>query len=378
MGSSRHYVHGLADDEVAAYWPALTAAEVDALLARFPRLAGPTRVAWHSPRPLSAAALVATAGGRVFVKRHHLDVRTPAALAEEHALIAYLRAHGAPIPEVLADREGQTAIRSGHWVYEVHAEASGVDLYRDTPSWTPLADLARAHTAGRMLARLHAAAANYAAPQRSTWILVTRDDLLVATDFTATLAAQLPRRPALAAYLAARPRPWRVELAPIAARQRVIAPRLRALRRLWTHNDWHASNLCWASPEPRAEVAAILDFGLASPTFALFDLATAIERNAIAWLHLECGAGAVFPDTALALIAGYAEQAPLSGADRALVAELLPLVHVGYALSETEYFFGVTQSQADADVAFDTFLRGHFRWFGTDPGRSLLAAIRDA
>ena len=104
------------------------------------------------------------------------------------------------------------------WVYEVHAKAAGADPYRDTPSWTPLADLAQARTAGRALARLHGAAAGYAAPQRTTWILVTRDDLLVATDFIATLEAQLPQRPALAAYLASRTRPWQEELAPIAAR----------------------------------------------------------------------------------------------------------------------------------------------------------------
>ena len=52
---------------------------------------------------------------------------------------------------------------------------------------------------------------------------------------------------------------------------------------LWTHNDWHASNLLWSSREPHAEVASILDFGLSDRTSAVYDLATAIERNTIPW-----------------------------------------------------------------------------------------------
>ena len=62
---------------------------------------------------------------------------------------------------------------------------------------------------------------------------------------------------------------------------------------------------------------------------------------------------------------------------RKWVAYLLPLVHVDFALSEVEYFHAITQSRANADVAYDTFLRGHAAWFGTRQGQSLLQAIRN-
>ena len=57
-----------ADDLVAADWPPITLAEVS----RCSRRSGSTAVAvtWQSPRPLSAAALVAAGDRTVFVKRH--------------------------------------------------------------------------------------------------------------------------------------------------------------------------------------------------------------------------------------------------------------------------------------------------------------------
>jgi hypothetical protein len=114
------------------------------------------------------------------------------------------------------------------------------------------------------------------------------------------------------------------------------------------------------------------------PTFALFDLATAIERNAIAWLALDTGDAAMHrhrprADRRLpsATRAGCRE-------DVHLLADLLPLVHVDFALSEVEYFHAITHSRTSADVAYDTFLIGHAAWFGTPPGQALLQAIRDS
>jgi Ser/Thr protein kinase RdoA (MazF antagonist) len=374
MSASNHRSHGWNDDDATPDWPPLETAEVEALLSGFAALRGPSRILWRSPRPFSAAARVLTPAGERFVKRHHRRVRTPAALAEEHAFIAHLRAQGLPVPEVVADDAGHTAIGRGDWTYEVHAAAGGVDLYRDTPSWTPLAQPTHARNAGRMLARLHRAAAGFAAPSRSTAMLVARDDVLRATDLVQAIDAQRAQRPALAAYLAER-RDWRADLAPLAARHRQLQPRIAALPRLWTHGDWHASNLFWDGADDRAEVVTILDFGLCAPTFALYDLATAIERNAIAWLHLYADTQVAFPDTARALMAGYAELLPLAPAMRETLAALLPLVHVDFALSEVDYFLGVLDAPAQADLAWDGFLLGHAAWFSTAPGRALLDAI---
>ncbi|HEX4790729.1 MAG TPA: hypothetical protein VH372_19875, partial [Actinospica sp.] len=82
---SQHLVHGMGTAPAAPDWPPLTLAELDALLERYPEARGALRVEWRSPRPLSAAALVrAVSGAELFVKRHHVSVRTVRGLEEEH------------------------------------------------------------------------------------------------------------------------------------------------------------------------------------------------------------------------------------------------------------------------------------------------------
>jgi Ser/Thr protein kinase RdoA (MazF antagonist) len=376
MTDSSHRVHGLAGDEIAPDWPALTAAEVDALLDAMPQLASPRQIIWHSPRPLSAACLVQTAGGTVFVKRHHHRVRRAATLREEHGFITHLRGAGLPLARLLADTQGNTAIEHGDWVYEVHEQADGIDLYRETISWSPPTQAAHALAAGQMLARLHRAAEGYAAAQRSTHVLVARSELVTAADPVQALASQLGERPGLADFL--RSRDWREDLATVFAPWQLAQPALARQPRLWTHGDWHVSNLCWSGAGDDATITTVLDFGLSAATFALFDLATAIERNAIAWLELDKSSTAAHVDIALALIAGYRQVRPLDRSDVHLLAELLPVVHVDFALSEVEYFHAVTRDRHAADVAYDTFLRGHAAWFSTPPGQALLDAIRTA
>jgi Ser/Thr protein kinase RdoA (MazF antagonist) len=374
MNDPTHLAHGLAGDNTPPDWPPLTASEVETLLHGYPALGTLRRIDWHSPRPLSAACLVDMDHGRVFVKRHHHSVRSVNTLGEEHRFIAHLRAQGLPIPAVLPDTHGATAVARGDWVYEIHERAAGTDLYREAISWEPLPDLAHAHTAGRMLARLHDAAASYAAPQRDTHVLVARSELIRAADPVAALRAQLPRRAGLADYLGGRD--WAGELAELLAPwHAAVQPRLARQPPLWTHGDWHVSNLCWSDGGSDARITAVLDFGLAAANFALFDLATAIERNAIAWLALN--GDAAHPDIARALIDGYRQQRPLAAADIHLLADLLPLVHVDFALSEVGYYHAITRSPANADVACDTFLRGHAAWFRTPPGQALLQSIHD-
>ena len=374
--NSDHLVHGLAGDEIAPDWPALTAPEVESLLQRYPQLGSPRRIAWHSPRPLSAACLVDTSAGEFFVKRHHQCVRTVTTLTEEHRFMAHLRGKGLPLPKVVLDRDGESAVALGEWIYEVHQCAAGIDLYRDTISWAPLANRMHARSAGRMLATMHEASTDYAAAQRHTHILVARSELIAAADPVAALRAQLPQRPGLADYL--RRRDWQDDLAALLALWHAdLQPRLACEPRRWTHGDWHVSNLCWSDPGDSASITAVLDFGLAAANCTLFDLATAIERNAIAWLALDTGLTAIHPDIAQALIEGYREIRSLDGDDIHLLAALLPLVHVDFALSEVEYFHAITQSTASADVAYDVFLRGHANWFTTRTGQTMLQAIRD-
>jgi len=373
MTACSHRVQGLNNDEVPADWPAIAPHEIAWLAGRFAQLRGATAAQWHSPRPLSAAALVETAAGRVFVKRHHHSVRDAATLGEEHRFIAHLAAAGVPVVQVLRDHDGATAVEHDGWTYELHTPGNGEDLYRDAVSWTPLTNVAQARDAGRMLARLHQAATRYHAPQRGTHLLVARDDLIRSHDPIAALKADLDNRPGLARYLARIP--WEEQLRGIVLPWHAgLAERLRDEPRLWAHNDWHVSNLLWQGDT----VSTVLDFGLASPTSALFDLATAIERNAVAWLELERGAQAVRIDIALALLDGYRQLLPLSAARMHLLADLLPVVHLDFALSEVEYFEGVTGSTANADVAWQPFLLGHAQWFGSAEGQALLAALHAA
>jgi Ser/Thr protein kinase RdoA (MazF antagonist) len=372
---SNHLMHGLAGDEVTPDWPVLALSEVTSLLHGYPQLSPDTRIEWHSSRPLSAACLVHTSAGTVFVKRHHLSVRTVATLTEEHSFIAHLRERGMPIPTVLRDAQGQTAVSHGDWVYEVHELASGIDLYREAISWAPLVNTEHALQAGCTLATLHHAAAGYAAAQRSTHILVARSELISAADPIAMLQAQLPQRPGLADYL--RQRDWQAEFtAALTPWHPRLQPALAAQPRLWTHGDWHASNLCWSDAGGTAQITAVLDFGLAAANCALFDLATAIERNAIAWLALDAP-GAGHQQIAQALITGYRQVRPLSADEIHLLADLLPLVHVDFALSEVEYFHAITRSTESADVAWKTFLLGHAHWFGTATGQALRDAVRE-
>jgi len=371
-----HRVQGLDNDEVAADWPPIGSAEIGWLQRHYPQLQGDPCLLWHSPRPLSAAAIIATPAGKIFVKRHHRSVRSAAMLVEEHRFIQHLAAAGVPVVQLLHDAAGNSAIEQGDWTYELHRVGEGRDPYRDVPSWTPPDSTRHALEAGRMLATLHRASAGYSAPPRSTHILVAGDELIRAGDPIAALERQLAQRPGLAGYLAGKPWQQDIERA-IMPFHRRLAGRLQQEPPLWAHNDWHVSNLLWRGEGNAMSVDTVLDFGLASPTSALFDLATAIERNAIAWLQLQHGAEAVRLDIVQALVSGYRSVLALAPARMALLADLLPVVHLDFALSEVEYFHAITGSPANADVAYHTFLLGHAEWFATPVGQALLASLRD-
>ncbi|MHC1480426.1 phosphotransferase enzyme family protein [Frateuria aurantia] len=374
MSSSPHHVHGLADNQVPPDWPPLNLADLRSLAAHYPQLGATQTLRWHSPRPLSAAAIVETTGGPVFVKRHHQRVRSTDDLEEEHDFIRHLQAGGMAIPRLIENRRQRTATADGEWSYELSELATGQDLYRDSVSWEPLRNRQHAWAAGAALARLHLASQGYLAAQRRTHLLLDRGELIASPDPIATLQGQLRCRPGLRAYL--QQHPWQQQIEALFARRPADLPsRLQRAAPLWTHNDWHVSNLTWRVDQERAEVCNVLDFGLSARTTAIHDLATAIERNAIAWLRLELGMAAVHIDIALNLLEGYNQVRPLSSSDLALLRDVLPLVHVDFALSEVEYFQAVTGSIADADVAWNTFLLGHAHWFSTPPGRRLLAAL---
>lgn len=374
-------VHGMNGALVEPDWPPLTLAEVRKLLGQFPNCGEPIRIAWVSPRPLSAASVAATRCGRVFIKRHHRTVRDAEGLLEEHRFLQHLYAHGAPVPRIFATVSGRTAIETGEWTYEVHeAPDAGVDLYEDAISWTPFLTAAHAHSAGQALARLHLASVGYAAPCRKPQPLVASFTIFAAQDPGTELNRYLAARPALANSLPILKDCERALelLAPFHAE---LLPLLPALAPLWTHNDLHCSNLLWGDTSPEAQAVSIIDFGLADRSNAVHDLAQAIERNIVGWIDLMQDPAhpedvPVHFDHLHALLAGYESVRTLSEEEAAALAPMTALCHAEFALSEADYFGGVLHSAEKARLASYDYLVGHARWFYSRRGQKLLEALR--
>jgi len=377
--------HGLLGTVEKPDWPRLTLPEADRLLRSYPAADGAERILSFSPRPFSSASVVATTNGdRVFVKRHHGSVRDRDGLLEEHRLIAFLASANwdggrALVSPVLANLDGETAIVDGEWTYEVHALAKGVDVYEQALSWTPFLSCGHAREAGRALARLHKAVLGYDAPARPARQLVTGFTIFAGDTFggdpVTRMEAYLLSRPSLFKY--AEERNWRLAfdqlLLPLYSE---LKPWLRYLTPLWTHNDFHASNLMWSGDGEDAEVTGIIDFGLADRTNAVHDLATAIERNVIEWLRMdETDADIVHLDHLDALLLGYEELSPLSFEEARSLVAMLPLVHCEFALSETDYFLSVLHSEEKAYLAYEGYFLAHAEWFKGVQGRRLLRRL---
>jgi Ser/Thr protein kinase RdoA (MazF antagonist) len=364
---------GLGKEPAAPEWPPLTEDEAAEVLSRYGLAA--EHIAWRSPRPWSAAALVRTGIGAVFVKRHHVRVRSLIDLAAEHAFLDHLRRGGIAVPEVLAAPAGDTALSLGQWVYEVHAAAEGKDLYREALSWTPYRSPSHAAAAGAALARLHLVAASYPAAARpGPPLLCSSARLLSAVDFGTALDQWLASRPATARYLTQRDGRSRI-LAALGGRASRVAERWPALPSSWAHHDWHGSNLLWGAD---GEVTGVIDVGLADRTSPAFDISTAIERSMIGWLELTDdppGVPDVHVDQLAALLDGYQRLRPLSAAERAAVPMLLPVVHVELALSEVEYYVGVRNDLASADLAYEGYLLGHLAFFTGEAGLRCLTDV---
>lgn len=289
--------------------------------------------------------------------------------------MAHLRGAGLAVPDVLRATDGASAMALGEWSYELHRQAPGIDLYRDRQSWTPFLSPDHAFAAGVALAQLHRAAAGFDAPVRGAHPLVSSFTILPAVDPLAAAEAYVAARPAVAAFLA--DLPWRSELARLfAALGEGLAPRLAEQPALWTHNDWHPSNLLWSA---QGAVSSIFDFGLSTRNCALHDLATAIERTVIPWLTLDQGrlAEPADVDGALALLAGYRSVLPLAPAEIDTLLRLLPLVHVEFALTEIDYFFGILADREGAMLAWQAYLVGHADWFLSGAGQGFLAQLRE-
>ncbi len=245
--------HGLDGGLVTPDWAPLTLAELGPLLEQFPALGAPVEILFASPRPLSAAGLVATTNGRVFVKRHHRAVRDREGLLEEHRFLAHLFGAGAPVPRLLKNARGETAIEVGDWTYEVHEPAKGVDVYEEAISWTPFRRDGTRPCGGAGFGASAWFAEGYrcaASQECGRWWRASRFSRRVMRRRRWRVTLRRGRRlPIMTGF--ARARCTALELlAPFHAElRRRILP---ALEPLWTHNDLHASNLFSATGRPGA------------------------------------------------------------------------------------------------------------------------------
>ncbi len=372
--------HGLDGKLVEPDWTPLTIEELRPLLAEFSAAGAPREILFASPRPFSAAGVVRTESGRVFVKRHARVVRDGEGLREEHRYMKHLAANGASVPRVLQNIAGVSAIERDDWTYEVHELAHGIDLYGEAQSWTPFRSAAHAHAAGQALAKLHYAAEDFDAPRRKARPLVASFTVFAEPDANAAMRRYIAARPALAENAIVRESAQRALelLSPFHAELRPLLPEIHSL---WTHNDLHASNLLWGDSTDNARAAAVIDFGLADRTNAVHDLAHAIERNIVEWLALVENPSR--PDSVPvhfnhleAFLAGYEQVRPLRGAEAAALAPMLTLCHAEFALSEVDYFLGVLHSEESARMAYEGWLVAHAQWFHSKSGRKLLDALR--
>ncbi len=371
--------HGLDGTLVTPDWPPLTREEVRHVLDGYDKFHGPFEILSISPRPLSAASVVATRDAKVFLKRHARAVRDTEGLREEHRFMTHMRNHGAPVPRVIPTKTGETALEIDNWTYEVHEIATGIDLYEDAISWTPFRNAHHARAAGERMAQLHLAAQGYDAPPRIGRQLVAGFTIFSANDPAAAMRQYVAARPALCAYLAqhscvrdalALLRPFHQELVPL----------LPHLAPLWTHNDLHPSNLFWSDRGPQAQTTAVIDFGLCDRTNAVHDLAHAIERSIVEWLVLindpeRPESVSVHYDHLTALLSGYESARPLSREEALALAPMLALCHAEFALSENDYFLDVLHSAANAWFACEGYLVLHSEWWNGS-GMKLLDWLR--
>ncbi|MEB3766424.1 phosphotransferase enzyme family protein [Acinetobacter sp. MD2] len=374
--------HGMTTELEPKDWQNLSLIDIQALQQDYPILKGEITLLWHSPRPFSSAALIQVNGqARFFIKRSHGSFRSVQDLMEEHQFIAHLAQKGLHVPIVISAQNGCSAIAVSAWSYEVHQYTAAQDIYADTLSWKPFFCPEHAYKTGIILAKMHQAAQDYPVRTgRSTSYLYSNQNLLESEDIITALMDKIRQSPALCHYFSNK------VLEPLFLQQlqythQNIAIQLRHFPKIWTHNDLHASNLLWCSDTADSEIAQVIDFGLCDYTCAAYDLAVTVERNFIDWLELSKTNDLSIDMAGLTqFIHAYVTQN--DQIDQLLILpELLPIIHVDFALSELEYFVAITQNMHHADAAYYDWLIAHTAWFFCPQGQifktQLMAIIHE-
>ncbi len=317
-------------------------------------------------RWLFAVARCRTPAGDVYLKRQPPMGRDIEQLRRQHRLTNHLADRGVPAARAVGLVEA-----AGLW-YELHEPAAGEDVYSGADTWDPFDRDAHVVSAGRMLARLHAAGADFPdrTPQQQAGFVVQVG--MVALDPVAAVERLAALRPAVADHLATRT--WR---APVAEAYTALFDRLRpylsGLPERPLHGDWQTNNLFFAGDE----CAGIIDFHQADHAPRLLDLVTAVERNCFFWNRISAGDDAAFDlRQAELLVRAYDAETPLEPIERVVLADMLAVCQFEYGISFLDYYAGVERDRAKADWAWSDFVIGHARWWGSPAGLAAADAIR--
>jgi Ser/Thr protein kinase RdoA (MazF antagonist) len=301
----------------------------------------------------------------VYLKRQPPMGRARSQIEWQHRLTNHLADRGVPAARALGLVEAE-----GLW-YELHEPARGEDVYDGADSWDPFSSDAHVASAGRMLARLHAAGADFPdrTPQPQAGFVVQLGSVaLDPVDAVERLAGQ---RPAVADHLAGRDWKGAVESAydvPFAR----LRPVLDALPPRPLHGDWQTNNLFFTGDD----VAGIIDFHQADYGPRVLELAVAVERNCFFWNRISAGDDTAFDlRQAELLVASYAAETPLEPAEREAFADVLAVCQFEYGISFLDYYWGVEHDREKADWAWETFVLGHAEWWQTPPGHRARAAL---
>lgn len=357
------------DLDVTPGWDPLTLDEVAPILARLHTPLSPAAVIAQSSRPTTASAIFSTHDGpRVFVKRYEPGQVPRSQLEAVHAFIAHLTAQSLDTPAVRVFADGTTVgtgVRGR--LYEVTDAAEGEDRYRATPSWDPPSTLDDARSLGAACAGLSLAAQGFDRPACAPNPFQSRFGLFSRPITGVALDAWLRPRPRTRGYLRRRGRDLLHDVRFTDRYTEPLAALVSDLPPQWTHGDLHVSNALWRGHH----VSSLIDFGLADRTFALYDLAVAIERNAFAWPSISAGVrDAVSRPVAAALLEGYTSVRPLLPAERAALPSLLAVCQAEAALNWIEYFDDDGDGMAAADWSYDIFFLQHVTWFSTPEGEA--------
>jgi len=375
--------HGMGNAWENKDWAHISDLALQRLQADYPVLSGDIKILWRSPRPFSSAVLIqvkrkAETADRpqYLIKRSHHSFRQVTDILQEHAFLQHLASKAIPVATLVTSKQNMTAIELDGWSYEVYEKAQGLDLYADQQSWKPFFYPEHAAKTGALLAKLHMATQDYAEPRgRSAHYLVSNQNFLESNNIVTAIQQRIQSSPSLTHYFKNKVLEQSF-LEQISKIHQAIQPTLKNAKKIWTHNDLHASNLFWSAASAQADITAVIDFGLCDRNSALYDLAITIERNFIDWLELEHTAEIGIDEPGLTAFLNAYFKHPHPQEDFSILPELLQIVHLDFAFSELEYFLEITQNQTHADAAYDDWIIGHVDWFLSKQGQQFTQMLR--